>query len=127
MAIEITFGLTSDNIQRIKEEIKRHDDVLTSESEKGWVKQSSSFWERMGEELEFLPLTLCLLWQQYELNEQKTKQVQDAALPISPLDELNNQKYRFNKCPNCECELELGYDEMADAIELSVSEIEKLH
>lgn len=62
--IKITFGIQPKMLKRIEELSKYWDDVRDRDDKDslpdGWIKYDRSFWEKLGEEFGWEPLTLTL-------------------------------------------------------------------
>jgi hypothetical protein len=65
--VKITFGLQPNHIKRIEQEIARWNDIRNSEDTlpDGWVKYTEHFWDKLGKEFSWHPLTLALYYFQH--------------------------------------------------------------
>ncbi len=60
--MKITFGLKESDIQKIEQELTKWDAIIADDYDLrvGWGKYNRHFWEKMGKELSWCPLTLAL-------------------------------------------------------------------
>jgi len=65
--VKVTFGLQPKHIEKIETELKRWDEMIKEGDclKIGWRKYDRLFWEKMGKEVGWCPITLALYYFEY--------------------------------------------------------------